>query len=372
MEKIYKAFARLSLKDKLVFLIVFVLIVAMVFGLLIRLSMRGIIADYPECTLARISDTQTHKDYSYEDLPSRVSFPGTNESVMVGGEQLVMTDTGVSFKYSDDFIIATFVSDKGIKKAITDTYPELLSTKKATGYESKQSGSGYMNTYALTYDAGLLRCSDAPYYIVSYMKGFAGVSVITSDKAKIKEAKRLLDRIATTFGNEGEKSLTVEDTDDAETGDVKSEGSDEGDSEEEVSVVDSLKDTTSATERMSEPTGLNGSLERNDYTDMVDITDDLVGKDIYVVFEYYNPIAVPTSAVLTGPDGFKAEACYLNEDADAVVRFFVKDAKKGVYKATFVCGQDFGHSRLYAMEKDVYDETNKPYGEFENLTPREG
>lgn len=371
MEKMYKAFARLSLKDKVVFFVGFLAVAALFIGLFIKLSMKGILTDYPECTLARIGDSQKHEDFSYDDLPCSVTFPGTSEGINVGGEQLNMSPTGVSFAYSDDFIIATFVSEKGIKNAITEIYPELLSTKKVTAYESKESGSGFLNTYALTYDAGLMRCTDAPYFMVTYMKGFSGVSVITKDKDKLGDAKKLLDRIANTFKSVEAVSLTDEEGDEAHDGADEDMASSGEPSENDESVVDSLRDTTGATERMREDAFKTSSMNPTEYADLVDVDESLEGKDIYVVFEYYNIMAVPESAVLTGPDNFKAEAIYMNDEADGIVLFEVENAKKGVYRATFDSNASYGKTRLYAMEKELYDASSVSYDEVDEPYARD-
>ena len=163
MDNVFKAFAKISLKDKLIFLIVFILLACGIMAGLLKLSMMGISSEYPDCTLAPIGDLHPREELSYEDLPTDIVFPGTSMGVSMGGSPLKTEDDLAVFDYGNGFTIVAFRSGDDFKRAATAYIPQAMQTRKFTSYEAKVTGHGYLNAMEMDYSAGLIRCSAAPY-----------------------------------------------------------------------------------------------------------------------------------------------------------------------------------------------------------------
>ena len=362
MENVFKAFAKISLKDKLVFFFVFVLAVCGIAAGLIKMSMKGISGEYPDCTLAPIGDLYEYKEVSYQDLSIRIKFPGTTYGVNVGGEALSSEGDAAVFDYGDGLTIMAFKSMGDLKGAITEYVPAAFSTKKFTSYEAKIKGHGFLNAMEMDYSTGVIKCADAPYYCVFYEKDGCAVGVVTKEHKDLSKAKKLLDRIAATF-SEGK----VVDT--APSGDVSADNGNkdasEGEAGKEVSA------TADSTSSKAEPSAdskkksgahaypdeiLADDIDYSKYHEAITIVDkELDGKDVYFIFNYTNVNEIPSSAYLVSPDKKVYMPVYAGENGDGLIRFEVSGVKSGEWHA-YTSGEDnIGYFDLYAISKEAYD-----------------
>lgn len=341
MNGVFNAFEKLSIRDKLVFLVVIVLIVCGVFALVLKTGSSGLErAEFPESSLAVIGEMQKYERISYDDLPLELYFPGSSSSIFVGGTEKMATDKGSLIEYDNDFSIVAFSVDSELKETIDNEFPVLFSSERKTHYQQRVSGDGYMNTLPLHYEGGILRLSDGPLYILSYTKEYEGFAVVTRDKGKLLQAKKLLDKVATTYGNAGTSAP------------VSADAGEELPAEDEVSEETEIVTSKDAMDWPDD--GNKSELNTDGHSDMT-VTVDRDYAHAVFVFEYMNMRSTPIEVLLEGPYGEGYVPTYCNENKDGRIIFEVDRPSMGEWVISLTDNAVYGTYNFRVMDKESYE-----------------
>ncbi len=352
MGNILKAISRLSLKDKVILLACFCLALGFAFMGLLNLSMKGIVSgDYPSAELAMVPDAQQYEKKTYGDLPYEVAYPLSDIVISVGGTEGITDDFGSSVIYDSDYTIITFCIEGDYIKTVNNHFADLLGKKKVSSYASGLSEHGYLNTLELYYEAGGLELNDAPRYILSYVYKDIGVSVVTKDKAKLRGAKKLLDRLAMTIGNRTTKQEGAEEISAPSVSEDKN--ADTGNSERRDFPVYSNLGFGKSFDDVSGKLG-DGESRGN----LVVTTSVLGGMGSSVfAFEYTNMHTMPEDLVLISPSGEEYAADYVNDEQDGRILFYIDEPEEGEWTLSLSSDerQFFGGYMFSVYDRQGYE-----------------
>ncbi|MBQ4271776.1 MAG: hypothetical protein II718_08105, partial [Clostridiales bacterium] len=315
-------------------------------------------SEYPDCTLAPIGDIRPHEDVTYQELPTVIMFPGTTYSVYVGGEPLSSEGDVAAFDFGDGFTIVAFKSQGELEKAATAYIPLALSTKKFSSYETKVSGHGFLNGNEMDYSAGLMRCTDAPYYCVFYEMDGCTVGVITKENKDLHDAKKVLDKMASTF-TEGRAVSEEASSGNSEGQAAVSDDADalqKGEPDVKKSSSDMTPDGNYADGSLSDyPDDIFEDGTSRYYIAVTEVRDNLAGRDCVFQFQFTKADTVPSEAYLVSPGGKVYAASYLNDTGIGEIRFSVSNVQAGRWQAYVSNENEIGFYDLFATDKEAYE-----------------
>jgi len=312
----------------------------------------------PEPSLGDDQSVQGYKYSASDNMQILVQFPGTDYGVYVGKEELKHNNYSASFLYDSKRVIVTGVFDDTF--SMYDYYshaiPSVLDIDTASTYEytSRVNKKGYLNTFPITYEAGILSDVQCTYYVLSYIYSVDGkklvMAVITdaSDQVSLDWSLRVLRKIFGTFGKL-EKNISADESDGALN--VKSSDVDEESkltTDEYMSVLDE--------KRANEDYAMAYPYAK-DFDVNIYVPAELSNKEVCFYFKYTEVNTTPTETYLMSPDGMKYEPSYLNNDKLGLFYYEIDEPISGEWKIHVSANNKYGKYYYDVLERDFFYST---------------
>lgn len=379
-QNIWDAIGKLHIRDQLILLFVVIGIgVAMAVGAFMLILKTDMVRFHiPQSSLRDSVEAQRYRQATYTDLDILAQFPGTDYVAYVGGTEYLYNDYVASFKYNDEQTLMLGIYDTGV--SISEFYSYALISAinkdfnaKDAQYTSMLNDTGYLNTFYLIYEGGVLK-ADRDYYIVSYIypteegKNLLLMALTPVGKqSALNKSKVLVDKMLYAMGRSGGS--------DSESGDSANDSKASNSTPSDRYALDkSAEDNMTTSEKMDR---IDREVAETQYTIEYPDAEDLeyyvtVDKTIeHAVFyiDYTEVKSVPDLAYLKAPGGAKYAPAYNNGEGLGMVYWEIDSPVVGNWLIHLSKNAKYGQFFAGVLSKEDFEEI---YGNDKKPQPRDG
>ena len=307
-------------------------------------------SSYPASTLSKVNVSE-YARWEFDKLDKFLVFPETNIGISFGGKELKTTDNATGFLYDKGiYLLGASVNRNAdfsnvLKHDLMDT---ILSKKSNSKYEYVEhiNDTGFKNSIALSYSAGLLKNENESNYVVAYKyipkEGNAVIIAAMSEELEqLRKAKEVLDDVVLTISRVEEKKEGTMITDPSFSSSVDSK---------------SFRDAAAST--------ITG--HRDYIMDEIEVTKEMSKQTCVFSFEYPYVDKIPKDAYVISPEGSKYNATYLNNYHDGLILIQVNKPTQGRWKLRISNNGTYGQYIFNVWTLDDYNDAHMSKAEFYN------